>query len=91
MAEKPSARKHLLPQGSESSRVGDSSDRASVATKGSQENPLTLEDLPFDVPKTGRYWIVFQGRLTQLPRSPVGSTLSIGNRAGFPSEGGRHG
>lgn len=46
--------------------------------KGSQENPLSLLDLPFLVPETDRYWLTYgSDEPVQLPLSPKGSTLDV--------------
>lgn len=50
--------------------------------KGSESNPLVLDDLPFTVPEAGRYWLLYQdGKLVQLPESPKGSVIGLALRS----------
>lgn len=44
---------------------------------GSKANPLTITDLPFTVPRTGRYWLKYGEQLIHLPESPEGSVLAF--------------
>lgn len=49
-----------------------------AAPKGSRENPLSLEDMPFKVEEGGRLWMrAPHGDAFQFPFSPPGSVLDV--------------
>lgn len=50
----------------------------STPRKGSRENPLTHEDMPFTVEEGAELWLRDpSGEVFQLPFSPAGSTLDF--------------
>lgn len=44
---------------------------------GTRERPLTLAEMPFTVPVTGRYFVLYADRVIEMPESPAGSVIDL--------------